>query len=100
MTDTNSTLNDGAPASGAQDKGYRPALMRGGWMLVMLALFYAAHTILIVAAVLQFGWLLFTRKESDRISEFGDKLANWMAITARYLTVASEAKPFPWTDWK
>ncbi|MBL3595179.1 DUF4389 domain-containing protein [Rhodovulum sulfidophilum] len=100
MTDTNSTLNEGAQASDAQDRGYRPALIRGAWMLLMLALFYAAQMIMIIAAILQFGWLLFAKEENERIAEFGDKLANWMAIAARYLTVAGDAKPFPWTDWK
>ncbi|MCO8146179.1 DUF4389 domain-containing protein [Rhodovulum tesquicola] len=69
-------------------------------MLVLLVLFSVAQTLLVATTVLQFGWMLFTKRKNPQITDFGVKLGNWMAITARYLAVASEEKPFPWTAWK
>ncbi|MEX5727093.1 hypothetical protein Ga0609869_000446 [Rhodovulum iodosum] len=73
--------------------------IRGGWMLVLLILFSIAQTLLVATAILQFGWMLFTKKHNPHITEFGTKLGNWMATTARYQAVASEEKPFPWSEW-
>ncbi|MBN2906809.1 MAG: DUF4389 domain-containing protein [Rhodobacteraceae bacterium] len=73
---------------------------RGGWMLVLLILFSIAQTLLVATAVLQFGWMLFTKKKNQHIADFGTKLGNWMATNARFQAVASEEKPFPWSEWK
>lgn len=87
-------------ANTASLDGNRAIWLRGFWMLLLLILFSIARFVLIAVAVLQFGWMLFTRKANDRITDFGSSLGNWMAITARYLAGASEEKPFPWTAWR
>lgn len=74
--------------------------MRGLWMLLLGALFAVAEVLMWVIAVLQFGWMLFAKERNTRIAEFGEKLGNWLAITMRYQSGASEEKPFPWTDWR
>lgn len=97
MTDT----PDPTPESRSPDSGgNRETWARGAWMLVLLVLFSIAQTLLVATALLQFGWMLFTRKSNPNITEFGTKLGNWMAMTARYQAVASEDKPFPWSEWK
>ncbi|HDR29603.1 DUF4389 domain-containing protein, partial [Rhodovulum sp.] len=89
----------GGPAS-SDPLEPRAVWSRGAWMLVLLVLFSIAQTLLVATTVLQFGWMLFTKRKNPQITDFGVKLGNWMAITARYLAVASEEKPFPWTAWK
>jgi len=74
--------------------------LRGAWMLILLILLRVAEVVLAVCALLQFGWLLFTRDKNPAIAQFGEKLGNWMAMTSRFVTGASEEKPFPWSEWK
>lgn len=74
--------------------------LRGLWMLILVVLFGVAETLLFLSAVIQFFWMLVTGDRNRFITEFGDKLANWLAITARFQTARSEQKPFPWSEWK
>lgn len=73
--------------------------MRGLFMVILAVLFWLAETILLACAVLQFGWLLFAGRRNDAIAEFGGSLAGWLGRSARFLSGASEEKPFPWTRW-
>ncbi|PID37254.1 MAG: hypothetical protein CR993_01305 [Rhodobacterales bacterium] len=73
--------------------------MRGLWMLIMAMLFGVAETVLLVAAVVQFCWLLFAREKNVHVVEFGEDLSDWLARTAKYLTGTSEDRPFPFTKW-
>ena len=57
--------------------------MRGLYMLLRVLAFGVAPTLLGVPA----------------IAQFGNSLARWLADAARYLTCASDAKPFPWAPW-
>lgn len=99
MSDTDTASSE--PAAGTvKNEGSGQIWLRGLWMLLLLALFSIARGVLIAVAILQFGWMLFTKKANGRITEFGSKLGNWMAITARYLAAESEEKPFPWTAWR
>ncbi|KGB82264.1 hypothetical protein JT55_08420 [Rhodovulum sp. NI22] len=74
--------------------------LRGLWMVILAILFAVAETVLLVCAVLQFGWMLFTKERNRFIADFGANLGNWLSVTARFQTGASEEKPFPWTEWK
>lgn len=103
MTDTPDPIPDPSPkpsAAGPDTGDSRAVWARGGWMLVLLILFSIAQTLLVATAVLQFGWMLFTRAKNPHIAEFGAKLGNWMAMTARFEALASDDKPFPWSEWK
>lgn len=104
MSDTPSSQNKPAAASAAVEKALkgddRAIWARGGWMLVLLILFSVAQTLLVVTAVLQFGWLLFTKKSNPYVKDFGTKLGNWMAMNARFQALDSDEKPFPWSAWK
>lgn len=73
--------------------------MRGLYMLLLLLAFWVAHGLLCVAAVAQFLWLLFAGEANSLLAQFGKSLSRWLADAARYLTCASEMKPFPWAPW-
>lgn len=73
--------------------------MRGLHMVIFAVLFEIAKWLLLVAAVLQFLWLLFAKERNGPIADFGKSLANWMARVARFQTAATEDKPFPWRRW-
>lgn len=73
--------------------------IRGLYMLVFAVLIEVARWLLLVAAVLQFLWLLIAKERNGHIAEFGDSLSKWLARAARFQTAASEDKPFPWRRW-
>ena len=73
--------------------------MRGLWMIVVMVLFGIAQSLLCAATVVQFFWMLFSGKPSEPLAEFGTGLSHWMAKAARFLTAASDEKPFPWSPW-
>ena len=74
--------------------------LRGLWMLILVALFGVAETVLLCAAVLQFAWMLFAGEKNAFLAEFGGSLGKWLNKTALFQTGASEEKPFPWTKWE
>ncbi|RVT84064.1 DUF4389 domain-containing protein [Rhodobacteraceae bacterium CCMM004] len=58
-----------------------------------------AQSVLTLVTVVQFVILLVNnRTPNPRLAEFGTDLGIWMAKAARYLTAASEVKPWPWTE--
>ena len=73
--------------------------MRGLWMLGLGVLFELGRTILLVAAILQFLWLLFAKEKNQPIADFGKDLSDWMARVALFQTGASEDRPFPFARW-
>jgi uncharacterized protein DUF4389 len=73
--------------------------LRGLWMLVLALLLSVARFVTLVAALIQFGWMLFAGEKNDNISAFGISLARWMARTVLFLTGASDDKPYPWRKW-
>jgi Flp pilus assembly protein TadB len=87
------------------DPAVPPSLPQNIWlhglvMLVLVVLVHLVQTVLGVCAVLQFLWMLFAKERNNRIARFGQGAANWLSITARFLSGASDEKPFPWTDWR
>ena len=73
--------------------------MRGLWMVVLAILFGVGQSILFLAAVLQFLWLVFAKEKNEPIAEFGKELADWLARVALFQTGATEDKPFPFARW-
>jgi uncharacterized protein DUF4389 len=73
--------------------------MRGLYMLLLVLAFGVAQTLLCVTAIAQFLWLLFAGEANSQIAQFGSSLSRWLADAARYLSCASDAKPFPWAPW-
>jgi hypothetical protein len=77
----------------------RDVWLRGLFMLLVIVGCGVAQAVLNLMALLQFGWLLFTGSPNLQIAQFGAALAKWFAEAARFLSAASEAKPFPWGPW-
>jgi hypothetical protein len=73
--------------------------MRGLYMLLLVLAFGVAQTLLCVTAIAQFLWLLFSGEANSQLTQFGNSLSRWLSDAARFLTCASEAKPFPWAAW-
>jgi len=93
------TQNDPGPGEPGEFER-RSVWLRGLWMLILVVLVRIASIVLAVAAVLQFGWMLFTGARNAHIAAFGESFAQWMATTTRYLTGQSERLPFPWEPWE
>lgn len=82
------------PEAAASGLGARFIYMVILWLMVQFAL-----TALGVVTVIQFVMMLVNGgKANERLSEFGTDLGVWMAKAARFLTGASEVKPWPWTE--
>ncbi|TYB82944.1 DUF4389 domain-containing protein [Maritimibacter fusiformis] len=73
--------------------------MRGLWMVVLALLFGIGEFVLVVAAVLQFLWLLFGKERNEPIAAFGKDLADWLARIALYQAGSTDERPFPFTRW-
>lgn len=77
----------------------RETWLRGLFMLLLIIFFSLGQMLMNAIAVLQFLWLLFTGRNNAELSRFGASLAEWFAATGRFLSCASEEKPFPWREW-
>ncbi len=73
--------------------------LRGLYMLLLALAFGVAQSLLLLTAIAQFLWLLFTGEANRQLVGFGGSLSRWLGDTARYLTCASDVKPFPWAPW-
>ncbi len=72
---------------------------RGLVMLVFMVAFGIGQSILVLVSLVQFVWLLAKQEPNRLLAEFGQSLALWLSETARFLTCATEDKPFPWKAW-
>jgi hypothetical protein len=77
----------------------RPVWIRGAIMLLLMFCFGFAQSLLFAMTVVQFLWMLVARDRNAFIADFGWSLAQWMAQSAKFLTGATDEKPFPWTEW-
>lgn len=73
--------------------------MRGLFMLLLLFGFGIAQGLLWVTAIVQFLWLFFAGEPNAFLVRFGKSLSLWLAETARFVTCATDDKPFPWAPW-
>jgi hypothetical protein len=72
---------------------------KGLLLLVFMVAFGVAQALLNLIAVVQFLWLLFAKEANQFLLRFGKSLSIWFAEAARFLTCATDDKPFPWKDW-
>ena len=82
-----------------QETSGRQRWVRALYMIFFIFAFGAGQTILGMVAVVQFVWLLATGAPNEVLRRFGTSLAKWFADVVRFLTCASDDKPFPWKDW-
>jgi hypothetical protein len=74
-------------------------LLRLVYMILIWLMISFAQTVLGVATVIQFVIMALNQgAPNERLAEFGTALGIWVAKAARFLTGASEVKPWPWTE--
>ena len=87
--------------TGEQDEpeGRENLLVRLLHMVLIGFMISLAQTILFAVAVIQFVVMVFDKGTPNaRLAEFGTDLGIWTAKAIRYVTAASEVKPWPWTE--
>jgi hypothetical protein len=86
--------------NGEQPEAARDALLQRLLYIILISVMMSfASTILTVLTVIQFIVMLASKGEPNvRLADFGTDLGIWMAKAARYMTAASDVKPWPWTD--
>ena len=77
----------------------RDIWMRGLFMLLFMVGFGLGQALLNLLAVVQFLWLLIGGEPNRLFMNFGTSLSAWFADAARFLSGATEDKPFPWKAW-
>jgi hypothetical protein len=77
----------------------RDVWMRGLFMLLFMIAFWVGQTLVNLLAIVQFLWLLFAHEPNQFLVRFGTSLSVWFSEVARFLSCASEEKPFPWKPW-
>jgi len=77
----------------------RDVWMRGLFMLLFMIGFAVGVWLLNLLAIVQFVWLLAAREPNHFIARFGNSLSIWLAEIGRFLTCATDDKPFPWQSW-
>ena len=74
-------------------------LIRLLYMILIAIMISLAQTVLGVATLVQFVVMLVNNNEPNkRLADFGTDLGIWVAKAARFQTVASNVKPWPWTE--
>ena len=73
--------------------------LHGLIMLVLVLLLSLAQTVPGISAILQFLWMLFAKERKAGIAPFGQGVAHWLAVTARFHTGEYDERPFPWRPW-
>lgn len=77
----------------------RDIWIRGLFMLLFMVAFGVAQVLLNLIAVVQFLWLLLAGERNQFLIRFGSSLSKWFSETVRFLSCASDDKPFPWMEW-
>ncbi len=72
--------------------------IRGLWMVILAVLFGLAEAVLVVCAILQYGWYVFGKGPNKNIADLGERIGQWMKLTARYQTGVTEDRPWPWSE--
>jgi hypothetical protein len=69
------------------------------FMLVFAAVLQIASIIMWVLVIAQFIFSLITGEDNLQLRKFGHSLSVYIFDTLKFLTYASEEKPFPFADW-
>ncbi len=68
-------------------------------MLLFAIIQWVAKTVLVVAVITQFGFVLISGEKNERILVFSKELSKFLYEIFVFLTFNSEAKPFPFSPW-
>jgi hypothetical protein len=69
------------------------------FMLVFGAVLQVASIIMWGLVIAQFIFSLITGEDNAQLRKFGHSLSIYIFDTLKFLTYASEEKPFPFADW-
>jgi hypothetical protein len=76
------------------------ATLKRALIMLAFAIFTAiAENVLLLIALVQALWMLFTGAPNAWVRDFGKSLSVWIADVAKFQSVASEERPFPWKPW-
>jgi hypothetical protein len=98
-TDPTTQSGGAAPSTGGPKSETGKTLMRALLMLVVAVFMALAENVLILIALIQALWMLFTGAPNAAVRDFGTSLGTWMKQAAQFQSVATEDKPFPWAPW-
>ncbi|PIE12592.1 MAG: hypothetical protein CSA70_08785 [Rhodobacterales bacterium] len=74
-------------------------MIRIVYLVLLWLMFSVSQTILWVIMLVQLAIMALNKGESnENLAEFGTDLGVWMAKAVRYMTGASDVKPWPWSD--
>jgi len=69
------------------------------YMFLIGFMISVAQTMLFALALIQFVILLTNNREpNERLADFGCMVGAWIAKAARYMSVATDSKPWPWKE--
>lgn len=81
------------------DKSEEPLWKRLVFMLIIGAMISVAQSILFLIAVIQFIIILIDQRQpNERLADFGCMVGAWVAKAARYMSIATDAKPWPFKE--
>ena len=69
------------------------------YLVVFGIAFYLSILLTFATSVFQFLAKLFSGSSFDGLAEFGDNLASYQSQVTRFLTFASDEKPFPFAPF-
>lgn len=68
--------------------------------MILFAVVLALSDLLLAAVIiLQFGFVLFSRRQNTELLDFGAQLARFRYHVVRYLTYNTEDRPWPFVNW-
>jgi hypothetical protein len=74
-------------------------VMRIIHVLIIAVMMSLSQTILGVLTLIQIVIMALNKGEpNENLAEFGTDMGVWMAKSVRYMTAASDVKPWPWTE--
>lgn len=73
--------------------------LRGLLMVLMALAYQLASTLLFFLALIQFVLALLSDGPNPRLMAFGRSLGRYQGQVADFVSFATEAPPFPFTDW-
>lgn len=81
------------------EKPHEPLWQRAVFMLIIAAMLSFAQSILFLIAVVQFIIVVIdNRQPNERLADFGCMVGAWVAKAARYMSIATDAKPWPFKE--
>lgn len=69
------------------------------FMLVFAAVLQVASLVMWMLVIAQFMFSLITGEDNAQLRKLGHSLSIYIFSTLKFLTYASEEKPFPFADW-